>query len=149
RPAADLPTPLARRVAVVDRRAKAQALVARERASLVLSERLGRVEVESAQLRLAGEGIEDREVERERLPGRGAGRDDDVLAAPRGVPGFALVGVELVDAERVPDPRVEVVRQGYGPRPPSRLRREVGELLPFENGVPWSCGRCGLGLSHP
>jgi hypothetical protein len=81
RPLADLPAALARRVAVVDRRLQALEPQLAERARLVLRERLRRVEVERARLRLARDRVEHGQVERERLPGRRARRDDDVLAA--------------------------------------------------------------------
>ena len=80
RPLADLPAPLARRVAVVDRGPQALQPELRERAGLVLRERLRRVEVERPRLRLARDRVEHGQVERERLSRGRAGRDDDVLA---------------------------------------------------------------------
>ena len=100
RPLADLPALLAGRVAVVDRRPQLREPERRELPRLVLRERLRRVEVERAQLRLAGERVEHGEVEGERLPARRAGRDDQVPARGGRVPGGALVGEELVDPER-------------------------------------------------
>ena len=97
RPAADLPAPFGRRVAVVDRRAHAGDAELRERTRLILRERLRRVEVERARVAVGGERVEDGEVERERLPRRGAGRDDDVAVA-RGRVRLRLVRVELGDA---------------------------------------------------
>ena len=122
RPAADLPAPLARRVAVVDRGARARELERGERARLVLRERLRRVEVERAQLRVARDRVEHGEVERERLSRRGAGRDDDVLAAPRGVPRLALVRVERVVRQRVAHERMQVVREAARVAPRARAR---------------------------
>ena len=142
RPAADLPAPLARRVAVVDRGARARELERGERARLILRERLRRVEVERPQLRVARDRVEHGQVERERLPRRGAGRDDDVLAAARGVPGLALVLVERVERERGADARVQVVGQRREPRLARRLAREVRELLALEQVVP-TCGLDG------
>ena len=52
----------------------------RSAAQLILRERLRRIEVERAQLRLARERVEHGEVEGERLAGGGAGRDDEVPA---------------------------------------------------------------------
>jgi len=65
---------------------------------LILRERFRRVEVQRPGLRIARYRVEDREVERERLPRRGPGRDDDVLAALRGFPYLGLVAVERGDA---------------------------------------------------
>ena len=98
RPLADLPAPLGRRVAVVDRGTHAWHGELAERARLVLRKRLRRVEVERAVLRLARERVEDGQVERERLSRCSAGRDDQVLAALRCFPRFGLVRVELGDA---------------------------------------------------
>ena len=114
RPLADLPAPLGRRVAVVDRGPQPLEPELRERARLILRERLRRVEVERPRLRLAGDRVEDGEVERERLPRGRAGRDDDVLAALRRLPRLGLVSEERRDAgrdERGGDARIEVVRK--------------------------------------
>ena len=135
RPLADLPAPLARRVAVVDRRAETLQPELGERARLILRERLRRVEVERARLRVARDRVEDGEVEGERLPRRGSGRDDDVLAALRGLPRLGLVAVERGDAgrdERRGDPWVEVVRERLERRLSSRLDARVRDLLAFE-----------------
>ena len=120
RPLADLPAPLGRRVAVVDRRAEPLEPELGERARLVLRERLRRVEVERARLRLARDRVEHREVEGERLPGRRAGRDDDVLAALRGLPGLGLVAESDGDAGRRRAPRR---RAGRGRREAARRAR--------------------------
>ena len=74
---ADLRARLARRVAVVDRRAHALAQAERgQRARLVLGERLRRIEVERARARLLAEHVERRQVEAHRLARGGAGGDD-------------------------------------------------------------------------
>ena len=108
-----------------------------ERPQLVLRQRLRRVEVERALLRLARERVEHRQVEGERLPGGGAGRDDEVLAArgrrPRPRPGARR-------ARRRPGPpapraRAGAAPSGSGARIASRaadLGAEVGELLALE-----------------
>ena len=97
------------RVAVVDRGAQLGQPERAERAELVLRQRLGRVEVERALLRLARERVEHGQVEGERLAARGAGRDDDVLAArgrlPRLAPGACR-------ARRSPAPRAPRARAG-------------------------------------
>ena len=150
RPLADLPAPLARRVAVVDRGPEPLQPELRERARLILRERLRRVEVERACLRLARDRVEDGQVERERLPRRGAGRDDDVLAALRGLPGLGLVSVERRDAgrdERGRDARVEVVRQRLELRLARGLDTRVRDLLALEEVRPARGDRrhrCGL-----
>ena len=150
RPLADLPAPLARRVAVVDRRAKPLQPELGERARLILRERLRRVEVERARLRLARDRVEDGEVERERLPRRGSGRDDDVLAALRGLPGLGLMAVERGDAvrdERRCDARVEVVGERLELRLARRLDARVRDLLALEEVGPArrdGTHRCGL-----
>jgi hypothetical protein len=139
-PLSDLPSLLTRRVAVVDRRLDPRRLEQRERADLVLRQRLGRVEVERAQLGLAREGVEDREVERERLAGRGARRDDQVLPAGSGLPGLGLMGEELRDpgrGESVADAGLEVVRKRFKPSDASGLRCEMRELLAGEQVVPF------------
>jgi hypothetical protein len=112
RPLADLPAPFARRVAVVDRGLEALQPQLRQRAGLILGERLRRVQVQRARLRLADDRIEHGEVEGERLARRGAGGDDDVLSAAGGLPRLGLVPVERVDAVRCEgggDALVEVV----------------------------------------
>ena len=126
RPAPDLPAALRLGVAVVDRGLDALQPERAERPRLVLRQRLRRVEVERAALRLAREQVEDGEVEREALAARRARRDDDVLAAPHRLPRLRLVDVERADAlrdERGRDARVEVVRKGLGPARARRLRR--------------------------
>ena len=139
RPLADLPAPLARRVAVVDRGLEPLQPQLGERASLVLRERLRRVEVERPRLRLARDRVEHREVERERLPGGGPGRDDDVLAALRCLPGLGLVAVERGDAvrdERGGHAWIEVVGKRFGARVPGRLDAGVRDLLALEQVGP-------------
>ncbi len=135
RPLANLPAALGRGVAVVDRGPQARQAERGERAQLVLRKRLGRVEVERPLLRLAGQRVEHRQVERERLPGGRAGRDDQVLA-PRGrVPRFCLVRVELLDSlcrERLPHARVQLLGQRRRERLASGLGAEVGQLLALE-----------------
>ena len=90
----DLRPALGLGVAVVDRRAEPRQAEAGEAPRLVLGERLRRVEVERARRRLARDRVEDGEVERERLPRRGARRHDDVLAPSRRLPRLGLMGVE-------------------------------------------------------
>ena len=67
RPLADLPAPVALGVAVVDRRLHARYCELGERAQLILRERLRRVEVQRAGLRLTRERVEHRQVEGEGL----------------------------------------------------------------------------------
>ena len=80
-PLADLPAALVLGVAVVDRGAEPRKAEGREGARLVLGERLRRVEVERAQLRLGREGVQHGQVEGERLAAGRARGDDEVLAA--------------------------------------------------------------------
>ena len=127
---------LGRGVAVVDRRPETGHAVAGQRAELVLGERLRRVEVERAALRLARQRVEHRQVEGERLAGRGAGRHEHVLAAPRGVPRLALVRVEPRHADRLADARIEVRGQVGEARLARRLDGEVRELLAGEQALP-------------
>ena len=139
RPLADLPPPLHLRVAVVDRRLHARHLQLLERAQLVLGERLRRVEVDRTLLRLRGEGVEHGQVERERLPARGARDDRDVLSARGRRPGVRLVLVELLDAarlERSPHLRVQLVGKGRGASLARGLTGDVCELLSFEDPRP-------------
>ncbi len=108
-------------------------------AQLILRQRLGRVEVERALLRLARDRVEHGQVERQRLPAGRAGRDDEVLAASRGVPGCALVRVELLyplRRERVAHPLVQFVRKRREPGFTRRLGAEVGDLFALEEIVP-------------
>src|SRR5581483_6986697 len=77
--------------------------------------------------------------ERERLAARGAGRDDEVLAAARRLPRVGLVLVELCDAvrlERAAHLRVEPVRKGRRPRRTRRLLGDVRDLRRLEQVVP-------------
>src|SRR5438874_11548751 len=136
---ADLPAALALRVAVVDRGSQPGQAKGGERAELILRERLGRIEIERALLRLAGDRVEHGQVEGERLAAGRAGGDDDVLAARSGVPGCPLVGVELVDPlrrEGLPHARVQIVRKRREPRLARGLGAEVGDLLALEEIVP-------------
>ena len=94
-PLADLPATIRRGVAVVDRGADVRGVQLRERARLVLRQRLRGVEVERPGLRFTGDRVQHRQVEAERLPGCRARGQDHVLAAPGCVPGCALVEVEL------------------------------------------------------
>ena len=143
RPLADLPAALLLGVAVVDRGADARDAELGERPRLVLGERLRRVEVEGAQLRVGRERAQDGEVEGERLPRRGAGRDDDVAAALGRLPGVRLVRVEPLDAargERVADARVDA-RRGSARRrgraaAGSRGRRAPRPRAPRPTGQP-------------
>ena len=109
---------LARRVAVVDGLAQVLAAgarrKAREAAGLVLRERLRRVEVEGARGHVARQGVEDRQVERERLAARGARGDDGVAAAGR-LERVGLVCPQRLDPGRrqsIEHSRVEIVRDG-------------------------------------
>ena len=133
---------LARRVAVVDRVPEAAGGDLDELARLVLGQRLGRVEVERPRVRVAGDRVEHRHVEGERLARRGAAGDDHVLglgsrAAPRAGARRACVtplrssasrrsAVELRRAAgpRSPRPRARRSRRRGGrPRGPGRWRR--------------------------
>ena len=140
RPLADLPAPLGLRVAVVDRRPDARHLQVGERAELVLGERLRRVEVDRALLRLGGERVENREVEGERLPARRAGDDGDVLASRGCIPGVALVLVELGDASGLERSAhacgCSVIRERRGASLARGLGADVRELLPLEDPGP-------------
>ncbi len=135
RPLAHLPATLGLGVAVVDRSAEPRQAERAERTELVLGERLRRVEVQGPGLRLAGERIQDRQVEGERLPARGAGGDDQVLAAGGRLPRLRLVGVEAVDPlsrERLAHARVQLLGQRGRASFPGRLEDEVGELLALQ-----------------
>ena len=148
RPLAHLPPLLARCVAVVDRRLHLRDRERREGARLVLRERLRRIEVDRAALRVGSERIEDRQVERERLAGRGSGGDDHVLARARRRPHLGLVRVQLVDAlpcERGVHGGVELRRQRDGTRRPRRLRRQVGELFARKEVIPQPSRPAGRG----
>ena len=83
RAAADRRALLARRVAVVDRVPQAARSDLGQLARLVLGERLGRIEVDRAGGVVAGDRVEHRHVEGERLARGGAARDDHVLASRR------------------------------------------------------------------
>jgi hypothetical protein len=81
---------------------------------LVLRERLGRVEVERPLFRLTRQRVQHGQVEGERFPGGGAGRDDERLTAGRCLPGLGLVRVERVHAlrrERLAHARVQSLGQ--------------------------------------
>ena len=151
RPLADLPAPLAGGVAVVDRRPEPLQSECRECPSLILRERLGGVEVEGPRLGLARDRVEHGKVEGERLSGRGARRDDDVLAAAGRLPGLCLVAVEggdTVRGERGGDARIEVVGKRLEPRLARRLdpactrspRRRAGP--PSRSRPRWPCDQC-------
>ena len=114
RPLADLPPLLGRSVAVVDGGLEPGNAQRGQRAELVLGERLRRVEVESAALRVAGQLVEHREIEGERLPRRSAGRHEHVRSARAASHTCPLVGVEPGTPTASRDARVELVRQRRG-----------------------------------
>jgi hypothetical protein len=148
RPLADLPASLALRVAVVDRRLDALDAEGGQRPRLVLRERLRRVEVERAALRLPREQVEHREGEREALPARRARGHDRVATAAERLPCLGLVAVEGGDAvgdQRRGDAGIEVVRERLAAPRPGRLDRQVRELLAREHVRPR--GGCS-GLLH-
>src|SRR6185295_18344384 len=104
----------------------------RERARLILGERLRGIEVERAELRLLRQRIEDGQVEGERLPARGSGGDDDVLPPLGRVERLRLVAVDAVEPEvreGLEHPRVEPGRDGNDVRTLSRDLASVCELL--------------------
>ena len=144
RPLADLPAPLALGVAVVDRRLDPLQAERLQRAGLILRERLRRVEVERAALRLAREQVEHGQVEREALAARRARRDDRVAAGAERLPRLGLVAVERGDPlrdERRRDARVEVVRKRLALPGSRRLDGEVRELLADQDLLPGWCDR--------
>ena len=128
----DLATVLERRVPVVDRRAQPGKREGDQGAELILRECLRRIEVERASLWISCDGVEDRQVEGQGLPGRRAGCDADVLTARHCIPRRALVGVEVVDADRRAGGRREGVRHLCERRAAPGFRSEVGELLTLE-----------------
>jgi hypothetical protein len=135
RPLADLPAPVGRGVAVVDRGTQARELERAERPELVLRERLGRIEVERPLLRLLRERVQHGQVEGEGLPAGRPRRDDQVPAALRRLPGFGLVGVELLDAlgrKRLAHAWVQLLGQRRRLRVAGGLGAEVGELRSLE-----------------
>jgi hypothetical protein len=111
---ADLRPIVTGRVAVVDRVPELAQPELRELAGLVLSQRLRRVEVQGAGAIVAGQRIEHREVERQRLAGGGAARHDHV---------FLGGGLERLELVRVKgrDPAADQRRP--------QLRREPGRYL--------------------
>ena len=141
---ADRPPLLAGCVAVVDRVPQERGTQRRELARLVLGEGLGRVEVDRACTRVAREGVEHGQVERERLAAGRAGRDDHVVLVA-GEPGIGLVGVELLDpraGERLGESGVNVAgdrRRTRAARPKSRLRYHLLAATRIDEPLP---GRC-------
>ena len=129
---------LGRRVAVVDRRPHAGHAEGCEAARLILRQSLRRIEIERARLRVAGDRVQDGEVEGQRLAARRAGRDGDVLAAPGCRPRLGLVLEEARDPlapERGHDSLVELARQRCRRRLPRRLGAEIRDLLAGEQLV--------------
>jgi len=119
---ADAPAARHRRVAVVNGRVGADArdaLHLPEDLQLVVGEGLRGVDEKGRGQSVASEGLEDGQVEPERLPRRGRRAEDDVAARAEGLDGPALVAVES-DA-----PGVEVAgegcRQGLAEFPVFRL----------------------------
>ena len=87
-----------RSVAVVGHRAQAGDEPRAQRPELVLGERLGREHEQRGVRLVAHDGVDDRELVAERLPGRGAGGDDDVATVVERVDRRRLVRPEPVDA---------------------------------------------------
>jgi len=133
---ADLRALRPRRVAVVDRRPHppAQAELG-DRARLVLGERLRRVQVQRARLRVPAQDVERRELEAQRLARRRA-RGDDRRSGPGGVQRLRLMRVQAVDparGERAGHVGVQLLGQRDGlARPPvlGRLHHEPLVLAP-------------------
>ena len=99
-------------------------------ARLVPRQRLRRIEVERACGRIPGERVEHRQVERERLPARGPGRDDRVSAVGRRER-LRLVGVELADAaftDDLGDGGMQLRRQLTQPSGMSAIARAMDDL---------------------
>ena len=122
---ADLRARLARRVAVVDRRAHALGQAERgQRPRLVLGERLGRIEVERPRARVLAEHVQRGQVEAHGLA-RGGARGDDRRAVRGGVDGLGLMGVELLDAQRARSARAPrgAARAGARRALPGRVLR--------------------------
>ncbi len=94
---ADLRPVLARRVAVVDRVAQRAEAELGELSRLVLGERLGRIEVDRTPGGIAGQRVENGQVEGERLAG-GRAAGDDQVALGGGLERLELVREEALDA---------------------------------------------------
>ena len=116
RAAADRRPVVARRVAVVDRVAELGQRELGHLARLILRQRLGRVDVERPGLRVGGDRVEHRKVERQRLP-RGGAAGDDHVALPGGLQRLDLVRVELGDPGPPAAPPRASRRGRRGPRP--------------------------------
>ena len=111
RASADVASLLRRGVAVVDRDAEPGKAEGRQRAGLILRERLRGVEQERAGMRVAGNRLQDGEGESKRLPRRGRRRDDRAVTCGSDVPELGLVRPEPGDAaavERRSDSRGDV-----------------------------------------
>ncbi len=83
-------------------------------------------------MRVAGEGVESGQRERERLAARGAGRDHHVAAGGEQVPDAALVAEQLGDAlagEGRRQGRRQAGGQGFDPRRARGAVRDVDDLL--------------------
>jgi len=109
RPLPDLPAPLARRIAVVDRRTDIRCVQLGQCARLILGKRLRRIEIERPALGLAGDSVEDRQVETKRFSGRGSGCEDQVFAACRNVERLALVHVERRERQCLAQTGMEIL----------------------------------------
>ena len=131
--------PLDRGVAVVDRGPQPAQPEAGEPASLILRERLRRIEEDRAGGRLARDGVEHGERERERLAGRRPGRDDDALPAGDGLPGLGLVRVEPGqprEASRSATAGWSSAGSGSLRAPRAGWVTAVGDLAGLEHGIP-------------
>ena len=136
---ADSSAKVVRGIAVVDPHGEAAQAKRVQRSGLILGERLRRVEVQRAGVRVAEELVENGQVERQGLSARRAGRDEDVGACPRHLERFRLVGVQRVDPtgeERPAEIGMEVLRHGHVPCGSRRLATQVRELLAGEQRVP-------------
>src|SRR5262249_48719447 len=114
-----------------------------ERARLVLSERLGRVEVERTRVPVGGQSVEHRQVEGERLARRGTGRDNDVAAVSCRRVRLGLMGVELVDTaarECFLKGSLKSVRKRRGSCLACGFGREMRQLFADQKVVPGSDG---------
>jgi hypothetical protein len=120
------------RVAVIDRIPERWRAQLRQPPRLVLSERLGGVQVERTRLAVDREDMQDREVEAERLAAGGTRGDDRVPLAHHAVPGLGLVREERGDADALEGllhVGVKVGRYARQLRWPRRLARGGDEAL--------------------
>ena len=130
---------LARSVTVIDGRAdRLRQAEGMERSRLVLGQRLGWIEVQSARLPVRAQNLQRRQLKAQRLP-RSGPRSHDRRTRKRRAKRLLLMGVERVDPhvfERGENAVVEIIRNRHQARGARPIRIPMDDPLVVEESGP-------------